>query len=223
MEVILKTKTLFLILFLFISLTASGKDGNLNNKLNISLNGGLTMKFSALGSNSGFLSSDTNFAYLIGFKAATVFNKSWYLGGAAYFLGNEVTYTCREEFGQYGSSYKDYRNPCNSDYSRHLSLGYGGITGGYTFNIKSFFRIETGMLIGGGQFSALNWWGEYYYSQSFFAMEPEVNLLFVITKFFAASINFSYRLISGMGQSSVYSTSDLSGPAVGLDIRLGSY
>lgn len=191
----------FLAIFLFLNLSGEEK----NKKIDVSLNGGLTMKFSALGSNRGFLSPDTNFAYLIGFKAASVFNKSWYLGGAAFFLGNEINHI------------SDTASPS------HLSLGYGGVTAGYTFNIKSFFRIETGALIGGGRFSAQNLQGQYYYRKSFFALEPEINLLFVITRYFAASINFSYRLITGMNSDSDYDTADMSGPTAGLDLRLGRF
>lgn len=220
METALKAKTLFLLIIFFAAISLPGEDKQIQEgerrKVDISLNGGLSMKFSALGNNGGFLSSDTNFAYLVGFKAATVFNKSWYVGGAAYFLGNEISYNCENRTG-------NSSEPCKEGNTSFLSTGYGGLTGGYTFNIKSFFRIETGILMGGGRFSALNYRGEYYYREGFFVMEPEVNLLFVITKYFAASINFSYRLITGMSSDGDYDTADMSGPTVGLDIRLGSF
>ncbi len=231
MEVDLKTKFLIslIILITFIPLWAEVEEVKEKkpDKIEIALNGGLSMKFSALGNNGGFLSSDTEFAYLVGFKAAVLFNKSWFVGGAGYFLGNDIGWRCEELSTSY--NYDNYESPCYKSQYRDtynkgsLSLGYGGLTAGYTFNIKSFFRVETGFLIGGGRFSSMNENGDYYFSQSFFALEPQMDLLFVITRFLALSVNVSYRLISGMGQSSVYSTADMSGPTVGLDIRLGSF
>lgn len=229
MEVSLKIRILFFILFSFVFFHISAEEKQIEKtetkKVEISLNGGLSMKFSALGSNGGFLSSKSHFAYLLGFKAAVVFNKSWYVGGAAYFLGNEIKYHCDEIVT---SKDRHTDAPCSKSWDGtihegDLSLGYGGVVAGYTFNIKSFFRVETGALIGGGRFSAVNGRGDYFHPESFFALEPEINLLFVITRYFAASINISYRLISGMGKSSSYSTADMSGPSIGLDIRLGSF
>jgi hypothetical protein len=218
-----------LIFIVFLSEILMGEEINTVDKsstVDISLNGGLTMKFSDLGRNNGFAHKDTSFAYLLGFKAAAVFNKSWYVGGAGYFLGNGISYECIET---YTDEKYDYRHrPCHKNYSGEiqegdLSLGYGGLIAGYTFNIKNFFRIETGALIGGGRFSAENEYGDYYYKEPFFALEPEINFLFVITRFLAASVNVSYRLITGMDDSSGYSTGDMSGPAAGLDIRFGSF
>lgn len=230
MEVDLRTKILICFIMLIVSLPVWAEEPAVkekkHSKVDISLNGGLSMKFSAFGSNGFFLSSDTEFAYLVGFKAAVVFNKSWFVGGAGYFLGNRISHRCEQIYNS--TDYHYTENPCYKSWDGtvnegNLSLGYGGLTAGYSFNIKSFFRMETGFLIGGGRFSNQNRYGDYYSSQSFFALEPQIDLLFVITKFVALSINFSYRIISGMGQSSVYSTADMSGPTVGLDIRLGSF
>jgi hypothetical protein len=228
MEVELKTKFLAFFIVLSVFIQVSAQEVEIKDKkpakVDVSLNGGLSMKFSSLGSNGFFLSSDTEFAYLVGFKAAVVFNKSWFVGGAGYFLGNRIAHRCDQIYNTDYSDEPCYKNNWSGTVNEgHLSLGYGGLTAGYTFNIRHFFRVETGFLIGGGRFSNQNEYGDYYSPQSFFALEPEINLLFVITKFIATSINFSYRLISGMGQNSLYFTADMSGPTVGLDIRLGSF
>ncbi|HNW81746.1 MAG TPA: hypothetical protein PKG52_02530 [bacterium] len=205
----------FIILLSGILFGAEIKPVEKSSKVDISLNGGLTMKFSDLGKNNGFADKDTSFAYLLGFKAEAVFNKSWYLGGATYFLGNDIDYL-------HDSSNRDESPNCIEKGSCSISLGYGGLIAGYIFNIKHFFRIETGVLIGGGRFSGISG-HEYSYKEPFFALEPEANLLFVISRFMAVSVSFSYRLLTGMKSDSDYSTADLSGPSAGLDIRFGSF
>ncbi|MGI6394727.1 MAG: hypothetical protein ACOX2F_08415 [bacterium] len=196
-----------------------------NEKTELALNGGIVLKASSLAGNKGFLSSNTDFAFIAGFKAALLIKKSWFVGGAGYILGNRIGHCGSKQLPATlaNSDAPCYRLSDGSLNKGELSFGYGGVTVGYSFYIKDFFRIETGLLVGGGKFSNQNEEGKYFFSQSFFALEPEVDFLFVIARHFGISINLSYRLVAVTGKRGLYSTADLSGPTLGVDFRLGNF
>lgn len=180
--------------------------------------GALSMRFTSLDKNEGFLTDNTFFAYLIGAKGGLTINK-WTIGAGFYVLTNSVPFRCgtNENF--------EYCNVLGNK----MIFGYGGGYFSYLFEIKKYFGIETGLLVGGGSLKGQNKgqydWDEDGYSPSrgFFVLEPEVQFIGTITDYFALGLGFSYRLIAGIDSASAYDLADLSGVSVTVDVRLGVF
>lgn len=183
--------------------------------------GAISMKFTSLDKNEGFLTEDTYFAYLIGARGGFTINKKWTIGAGFYVLTNSVPFRCgtNEHFDY------DYCGVVGNK----MVLGYGGGYFLYLFEIKKYFGVETGVLIGGGSFKGKNK-GEYEWddteyspSRSFFVLEPEILLVGKVTDYLAFGLGVSYRLVAGIDSESAYDLGDLSGVSVSLDARLGVF
>lgn len=195
-----------------------------NNGAKIGGYGALAMKFTGLDKNNGFLSSDSNFAFLIGAKGGLLLNKKWTIGAGFSVLTNKVTYQCGAKENS------DSGDVCFE--TLKFIFGYGGGYFSYTAEIKKYLKIETGFLIGGGSFK-----GKYKYQDedgyygdidtsrpySFFVLEPEVQLIGIVTDYLAFGLGVSYRIIAGIESSSAYNWNDLSGLSFNFDVRLGVF
>lgn len=178
---------------------------NESRSIPLLINGGMSANFSALGSNSGFITADTSFAYFTAIKASLAIDGKWRTGGKVNILSNSIDHALK------------------ADEVATMSFTYGGVLIGYSFNLYKFFRIETEAMIGGGVVEMVTGKGDNSHSSPFFALEPEIVFLFVLGGHIGLGINISYRLAAGMDDGSGYSTADLSGPSAGIDLRVGDF
>lgn len=183
--------------------------------------GALSMKFSGLDQNEGFLTSDSFFAYLIGARGGITFNKKWTIGAGFYVLTNKFYYRCPAGDTSYFCTKDEGKN--------RMILGYGGLYFSYLFEIKKYIGVETGFLAGGGSFkgkkSREDYWDDDQLSASysFFIFEPELQLVAKFTGYFGMALGIGYRILSVVESGSAYDLKDLSGPFLSLEARLGVF
>ncbi|HNW82545.1 MAG TPA: hypothetical protein PKG52_06580 [bacterium] len=190
------------------------------------------LKFTSLGDKNPF-SKNSDFALLLTLRGGFILN-NFIIGGSGSILTNPISYNCKKA----GVSYEDYSGDsdgwggdgteaCNDFKDPDLDFFYAGIFLGYTFQVTKIFKIEALDFFGfgsinGGDYGFLDA-GETY-DQDFFIMEPEISFLFVIAKFFAISLNMSYRIPAMLeNEHDHYSSWDISGPSMGFDLRFGYF
>lgn len=192
------------------------------------------LKFSSLGSRNPF-SKNSDFALFLTLRGGFIIN-NFNIGFAASALVNKIPYDCSRT----GVSYGDYSpdsdgwggdgtEACNDYKKPELDLLYAGIFLGYTFQPSRFFKIELLDFFGfgnmnGGDYDFMD--GGITYHQDFFIMEPELSFLFVVAKFFAISLNISYRIpamLDSENKYDYYSGWDISGPSAGFGMRFGYF
>ena len=183
--------------------------------------GAIAMRFTALGKNGGSLSSDSDFAYLIGAKGGITLNKSFTLGAGFYVLANDISYRCSED------DIDDYY-PCEDThdyYDVYMSFGYGGFYLSYLFHVNNYVGVDLGLLVGGGVIKGSS--NDDYEDRdavdySFFAFEPELELVVKITHYLGFGFGTGYRYINVTTSGSEYDWDDLSGFSLNFDVRLGA-
>ena len=148
-------------------------------------------------------------ALLVGGRGGWIINHSFIIGGGGYGLVNNVK---AKVLGPYGE--------------RYLNFGYGGLELEYISEPTRLINFSFQTLIGAG---GLSWRDEDVHSglrdsdnDTFFIVEPGVNITLNVTKYFRISGGVSYRYISGV-QSPAASNPDLSGPSGVLTFRFGKF
>lgn len=155
------------------------------------------------------------FGLLVGGRGGWIINHTLVLGGGGYGLFNKIP-TVPSVQGDADSLY--------------LNMGYGGFELGFVFNSNKLIHMAFQTLIGAGGVSHTNWtagwvWNDEdkgYESDSFFIMEPSVDIVLNVTSFFRIAAGFSYRYISGVDLSDI-SDSDLSGFSGQIILKFGSF
>jgi hypothetical protein len=148
--------------------------------------GAVTLKISQIG-NTG---TDTA-GYFIGLRTGFIMNHNFSLGLGINILFNPVD---REKLGGV-----PYTGPDSV-----ITMGYGGLLLEYFIMSKKLVTISIGLLIGGGGmvFQDGNYWKNQTFNpqtvNGFFAIEPEVNVFFNITKFFRIGVGGTYRYVNGI-------------------------
>lgn len=157
----------------------------------------------------GSLNGET--ALLVGGRGGWIINHSFIVGGGGYGLVNDVHAKVLGPFGE-----------------RYLNFGYGGLELEYVAHPHRLINCSVQSLIGAG---ALSWRDQSMHrdmfdsnsnSETFFIVEPGVNVTLNVTKYFRISGGVSYRFISGV-QSEASSNPDLSGPSGVLTFRFGKF
>ena len=188
-------------------------------------------KFTTIG-NKNPLSENSDFAFLLTLRAGFMI-QNFIIGGSTSFLVNNVSYDCKRT----GVSYGDYSNDsdgwggneteaCNDKKDPQINFAYGGVLIGYAFPVSEIITLEITDLFGVGYLSGGNYdflQSGKTYPQKFFINEPEVSIIIVLKKFCAISMSMSYRISHMLPENKYryYSSSDLSGPAFGLEFRFG--
>jgi hypothetical protein len=116
-----------------------------------------------------------------------------------------------------------------SDYIGALNrvgFGYGGFLAEYYFNPKDLVVFSAGTLIGGGSLSfhendrEHNDDGDHTNGDSFFVLEPELNVFVNFTRFCRIGIGASYRYVAGI-DSNEFSDKDFRGPSASIMAQFG--
>jgi hypothetical protein len=162
--------------------------------------GGPVVKFTSMNGEGGIL---------IGGRGGWIINHSFIIGGGGYGLANNIKAKVPGPNGE-----------------RYLNFGYGGVEMEYVSQPTRLIHFSYMVLIGGG---GVNWRDENMHagtvnpeSDSFFILEPEVNVTLNVTQYFRLSAGVSYRYVNG-ASSAVSSNPDLSGPSGVLTFRFGKF
>jgi len=146
---------------------------------------------------------------LVGGRGGWILNHSFIIGGGGYGLVNNVK---AKVLGPYGE--------------RYLNFGYGGLELEYVSHPHRLVNFSFQTLIGAG---GLSWRDPDVKvgmrdsdNDTFFIVEPGVNVTINVTTYFRLSGGVSYRYISGV-QSPASNDVDLSGPSGVLTFRFGKF
>ncbi len=162
--------------------------------------GGPVVKFTSMNGEAGIL---------VGGRGGWIINHVFILGGGGYGLANNVN---AKVLGPNGE--------------RYLNFGYGGVELEYVSRPARLLHLSYMVLIGGG---GVSWRDENMRvgsmnpeSDTFFILEPEVNVTLNVTQYFRISGGVSYRYITG-SSSAASSNPDLSGPSGVIVFRFGKF
>ncbi len=150
-------------------------------KISLSGYGAPVYKFSPLGETYG---------HFVGGRGGIIFNDVFVIGGGGYGL---VSPNKRDKV-----SGKEYTGT-----EPYLQMGYGGGMLELYFFPKSLIHISAGVLIGGGgvNFSEKKEADDDCkdsHADSFFVVEPELNLFINVTRFLRIGVGASYRYVNGI-------------------------
>ncbi|MBI2521684.1 MAG: hypothetical protein HYV97_14815 [Bdellovibrio sp.] len=133
-----------------------------------------------------------------GIKGAWIVNHQYALGLAAYTLVNNVPVP---------------------GYNEPLQYGVAGANLEYIYPLAADFALAASVLLGGGVVDFNDNTGS---ADGVFVGEPEVNLLYAVTKNFKIGINGSYRAVADSDLAGV-SNHKLSGFTYGLGLNFGAF
>ncbi|QQS35363.1 MAG: hypothetical protein IPM56_14085 [Ignavibacteriales bacterium] len=162
--------------------------------------GGPVIKFSQV---------NDNFAVLFGGRGGWIINHTFVIGGAGYGLvnsidGNEVIF---------GST-------------RRLDFGYGGLELGYINKSDDLIHFSVYTLIGAGSVRSRvddDLFPDYDDNHdTFFVLEPSLNVVLNLTTFMRVAVGGSYRYVN-VDKVQNLTSSDLSGPSIGLTLKFGKF
>ena len=178
--------------------------------------GAVTTKFSSISKDDSLLSGNSDFSFFLGGKGGLTIQR-FTIGASLSMLVNSVPYKCGD---------KDHY-PCGSRYSDAvLSMNYGGAYFAYLIDVIDFFKIEPAFMVGHGYFRSMDsdfWEMRYGRKHRFFVMEPEINLVFVVTDYFALGIGAYFRIITAISGETKYTWKDVSTMGGSLDFRFGRF
>jgi hypothetical protein len=144
------------------------------------------------------------FAVLMGGRGGWIINHKFAIGGGGYGLVNSIP------------------SPEDPDYV--LSFGYGGVE--LTYIIASDQLVHTNIyaLIGGGgvDYVERDYEDENYSDDTFFIVEPGVDMIINVTSFFRFGLGLHYRFIAGVDYSGILNN-DLAGPSVAVTFNFGHF
>ena len=151
-------------------------------------------------------------AILLGVQGAFVFNRHFVLGAAGYTLA--TTQAPSQELAR-------------PEGPSHLQLAYGGAQVAYVLWPHDTFHFRAGVLVGAGGVSVLTEdiaqdLKRNHDGGGFFVLEPQADLEISLHRYVRLAFVGSYRFINGFDQPRLH-TSDLSGPAGSVAMRIGSF
>lgn len=148
----------------------------------------------------------------VGGRGGFILNDSYVIGAGGMGLAHP---TDREELT--GNNYSGLFDT--------VEFGYGGLLTEYYINPKDLIVFSFGTLIGGGGLSFDNADDDEdednnHNGDSFFVVEPEINVFIHLTRFCRLGAGISYRYVNGIDSES-FNDSDFRGPAASAMIQLG--
>ncbi|MDZ7724725.1 MAG: hypothetical protein U5R06_18425 [candidate division KSB1 bacterium] len=197
-------KKVLLLLFLVVTLPAAAEetlfDGHIHHSGGY---GGPVVRFTEIGPNS-------DMGVIVGGRGGWIINHKFILGGGGYGLTTEHNPADWE--------------PTDFQTDYRLNVGYGGIFLGYTQNSDQVlhYTVETMIGWGGVNYSRFDVEQDPDNGDSFFVLEPGVNLEVNVTSFFRVGIGATYRYIQGVDYYSI-TNEDLSGVSGQIIFRFGSF
>jgi hypothetical protein len=160
-------------------------------------------------------SVNNHFAVLAGARGGWIINHTFCIGLGGYGLVNNVWANSVGLFGQ-----------------EFVNLGYGGLDLEFIVNSNGLLHASFHTLLGAGAVGLRNsseypWdnfydQNSYYRYDTFFVLEPGINLDLNVTTWMRVSIGAEYRHVSGLS-SGVTTNTDLSTPSGTLAFRFGSF
>jgi len=225
-------KTIIVLALLIMSVSfASASEKEKENEKNKIAFGGFgapsSSKFTSFGGSNPF-SKDADFAYLMGVRGGFLL-ENFSFGGAFYTVMNKISYKCEKTGDKYSEEPDSDgwgSDACVKYKDPDILFYYGGVFLGYNLQASDFLKIELSNLFGLGLLRASgDGFFDNHYRQSFFVVEPEISALFVVKKFFAINLSFSYRACRMLADNryDYYSFQEISAPAIGLDLRFGYF
>lgn len=160
-----------------------------------------------------FTSINNQFGLLVGGGGGVIIDHTIAIGGAGYGLANNVT---------------EENAPSTRPY---INMGYGGGFIQYIDRSNDLVHMTGGVLIGGGGAGYRAAYGGNTEGQSnygdemndaFFVVEPNVEGVLNIAKYFRLGIGVSYRYVSGI-EAAGLSNSDFEGPSARITLNFGSF
>jgi len=146
---------------------------------------------------------------LVGGRGGWIINHAFIIGGGGYGLVNNIKAKVPGPYGE-----------------RYLNFGYGGLELEYVSHPHRLVNFSFQTLIGAG---GLSWRDPDVHvgmrdsdNDTFFIVEPGVNVTVNVTTYFRLSGGVSYRYVSGV-QSPASNDVDLSGPSGVLTFRFGKF
>lgn len=147
-----------------------------------------------------------NAGVFAGVRGGWIINHTFVLGGGGYGLVTDITAATPGPGGE-----------------PYLNVSYGGLELEYIRHWDRLAHFSFGTLVGGGVVGTrLANGSNSGDTRSFFVMEPWVDGNLNVTDFFRVSAGISYRWVAG-GHSPAASDGDLSGIALNLLLRFGSF
>ncbi|MFO7888781.1 MAG: hypothetical protein R6V04_00420 [bacterium] len=163
--------------------------------------GGPVVTFSSINNNTGVM---------VGGRGGWIINHMITIGGAGYGLVTRIP---------------TLQSTAGND-SLSLGLGYGGFEIGFIMNSWKLTHLSFFFLIGGGGASHILWDEEDFDmdndGDAFFVLEPGIEAVLNVTKFFRISAGASYRYTSGLELEQI-TDSDISGLAAKISLKFGSF
>jgi hypothetical protein len=104
-----------------------------------------------------------------------------------------------------------------------LSLGYGGVRVGAIVRSSERVHLTLGMLVGTGGASSATTDSTFRRSADIFVIEPDVAIQINAFPHVRFAITGAYRYADPMGGPSGFTVSRLSGPSLGISLRVGEF
>lgn len=155
-----------------------------------------------------FTSVNKELGILVGGRGGWIIDHTFVIGGGGYGLSNNIS------SGQIVNGKNMY-----------LNFGYGGFEMEYITNWDKLVHASFYLLIGGGGVNLkesnhdMSWNKD---TNSFFVLEPAVNVELNIVKFFRINFGASYRFISGVDSYGLQNN-NLAGPSAMLTLKFGKF
>jgi hypothetical protein len=155
-----------------------------------------------------FTEVDGRFGVLVGGRGGWIIDGSVVVGGGGYALANT-------------SNFEHLANGAGD--SGRLGMAYGGLELGYAHRTEGSVHLALGMLIGaGGAAWEPDDGSDSRVDDSFFVVEPEIDVVVRATQVFRVALGVGYRLTRGVNLLEL-GDSDLSGPAGVVVFQFGSF
>ncbi len=157
---------------------------------------------------------DNDLGLLVGGRGGWIIGHAITIGGGGYGLVNDIPVLYD-----------------NSDTTQYLDFGYGGFELGLILVSNRMMHFSINSLIGGGAIGYResifdghmnrDWDYDQRHDQVF-VIEPSVNLILNVTKWFRMGFGLSYRHVTGVEQTTI-DDNYLSGPSGVLSFKFGSF
>lgn len=152
-------------------------------------------------------------AFLVGGQGGWIINHTLFLGGAGYGLVNGI------------------KSPDSSiDDARYLDIGYGGMVVGLVLRSDYLIHLTLTTLMGGGSVGSRESFyhmGDYDThdgrGDEFWVVEPNLELVVNMTRWFRVSGGVSYRHVIGINEFDGLSNDDLTGLSAQLSFNFGRF
>jgi hypothetical protein len=200
-------KTMCFVIILFLSLVVQGTYASdqqhetlIKGKTRHGFFGGLVMKYTKVNGEYGMMT---------GFRGGWIINQAFSIGIAGYgWLNGAEDYWQDHWFDDSG-----------------LQMGYGGLYLEGIVKSNKVIHFTTGLLLGAGGVG--KHWDDHHHfdiwdGDAFWVIEPEINLMINVAKFFRVGFGASYRFCNGIDEGELRNK-DLSGLAGMLTLKFGKF